>query len=169
MVLCLLFQTSCDQKKQITDISDEEISDEEQVSDWLAYGRTHNERRFGPMADINVSNVKNLKVDWYMDLPNDVGLVSTPFVAFPDVYCLLGTETVQKFIGTKEYYEHKETRFPKADFSIPVAENEAFLINDAELRNSIKERVKKISNLYYSGQPDFEDLLKRIKDNIDKL
>ena len=86
-----------------------------------------------------------------------------------DVYCLLGNAVVQKFIGTKEYFDHKEARFPPQDFAIPVAENEAFLINDVELRNSIKDRFKKTSNLYYNGQPDFEDLLKRIKDNIDKL
>lgn len=86
-----------------------------------------------------------------------------------DVYSLLGTEGVQNFIGTQEYYEHKETWFPKADFAIPVAKNEAFLVNNTELRNSIKERFKKTSTLYYSEQPDFEDLLKRIKDNIDKL
>lgn len=75
-----LFLSTCSEKKQDVIIDDAAISNEEQVSDWLAYGRTHNERRFGPLDDINVSNVKNLKVDWYMDLPNDVGLVSTPLV-----------------------------------------------------------------------------------------
>ena len=30
--------------------------------------------------DINTDNVSSLRVDWYMDLPNDVGLVSTPLV-----------------------------------------------------------------------------------------
>ncbi len=59
---------------------DEAIADEEQESDWLAYGRTHNERRFSPSKDIDTGNVSRLKVDWFLDLPNDVGLVSTPLV-----------------------------------------------------------------------------------------
>ncbi len=59
---------------------DEAIADEEQESDWLAYGRTHNERRFSPSKDIDTGNVSTLKVDWFLDLPNDVGLVSTPLV-----------------------------------------------------------------------------------------
>lgn len=71
---------SCSENEQPLEVNDEAISIEEQVSDWLAYGRTHNERRFGPQEDINVGNVQNLKVDWYMDLPGDVGLVSTPLV-----------------------------------------------------------------------------------------
>jgi len=59
---------------------DTAIADESQTENWLAYGRTHNERRFFPASDINDQNVTDLKVDWYLDLPNDVGLVSTPLV-----------------------------------------------------------------------------------------
>lgn len=75
----LLF-TSCkkDDPKPLYD--DKAIADEHQTSNWLAYGRTHNERRFSPSEDINTNNVASLKVDWFMDLPNDVGLVSTPLV-----------------------------------------------------------------------------------------
>ena len=59
---------------------DRAIADESNTSEWLAYGRTHSETRFSPLADINKENVGGLKVDWYLDLPNDVGLVSTPLV-----------------------------------------------------------------------------------------
>ncbi len=55
--------------------NDAAIADENQTENWLAYGRTHNERRFFPAADIHTGNVADLKVDWYLDLPNDVGLV----------------------------------------------------------------------------------------------
>lgn len=86
-----------------------------------------------------------------------------------DVYCLLDNDIVQEFIGTSEYEAHKKARFPKVDLEIPIAENEAFLISNAELRNSIKERFKKTSKLYYRGQPDFDVMLERIKDNLSKL
>lgn len=74
----LLF--SCVNKETTSKIDDKAIADEEQTEDWLAYGRTHNERRYSPAQDINTSNVSNLKVDWFLNLPNDVGLVSTPLV-----------------------------------------------------------------------------------------
>ena len=59
---------------------DAALADESRKAEWLAYGRTHNERRFSPSAQINTANVANLKVDWFLDLPDDVGLVSTPLV-----------------------------------------------------------------------------------------
>ncbi|MCG2580764.1 MAG: hypothetical protein KA296_07785, partial [Marinobacter sp.] len=34
-------------------ITDKELSDESNTTDWLAYGRTHSEQRFSPLKDIN--------------------------------------------------------------------------------------------------------------------
>ena len=79
-LICLFLITSCENENQSSTYGDAAIADEEQTSDWLAYGRTHNERRFSPATDINTENVSDLKVDWYLDLPDDVGLVSTPLV-----------------------------------------------------------------------------------------
>ncbi|MDH4107930.1 MAG: PQQ-dependent dehydrogenase, methanol/ethanol family [Gammaproteobacteria bacterium] len=65
---------------ELASIADAEIADEARTGDWLAYGRTHSEQRFSPLTDINRSTVSDLKVAWYLDLPQDVGLVSTPLV-----------------------------------------------------------------------------------------
>ena len=46
-----------------------------------AFGRTFSEQRFSPLTQINTANVARLKVDWFIDLPDDRGLVSTPLVA----------------------------------------------------------------------------------------
>ena len=77
---CLLLTvlTSC--KREEARYEDAAIADESQTMNWLAYGRTHNERRFYPSSDINETNVSDLKVDWFVELPNDVGMVSTPLV-----------------------------------------------------------------------------------------
>lgn len=48
---------------------------------WLAFGRTLSEQRFSPLRQIDATNVANLKVDWFMDLPDKSGLVSTPLVS----------------------------------------------------------------------------------------
>ena len=86
-----------------------------------------------------------------------------------DIYCLLENEEVQKFIGTQDYETHKQKRFPAADLIIPISENEAFLLTDPKLRAEYKKRYLDTAALYYKGQPEFKDLLNRIKDHINKL
>jgi len=86
-----------------------------------------------------------------------------------DVYCLLANEQVQAFIGTLEYEAHKQARFPKADLLVPLAENEAFLLNDAAIKSSFIKRYQATQALYYNGQPDFGTLLNRLKENLGRL
>jgi hypothetical protein len=86
-----------------------------------------------------------------------------------DVYSLLANKEVQAFIGTKEYNDHKKARFPNADLATPISQSEAFLLNDSALRGQFKKRYEATANLYYKGQPLFEELLARIKENIDRL
>jgi quinohemoprotein ethanol dehydrogenase len=67
-------------------VDDAAMSDELQGENWLAYGRTYSEQRFSPLDQINTSNVSDLSVDWYLDLPKDRGLVSTPLVVDGTLY-----------------------------------------------------------------------------------
>lgn len=86
-----------------------------------------------------------------------------------DVYSLLKNDTVKAFIGTEEYQKHKETRFPPIDYEIPIANNDAFLLNNPELRERFIERYKKTAKLYYKGQPHFNELLAEIGKWVEKL
>lgn len=86
-----------------------------------------------------------------------------------DVYSLLSNEQVLDFIGTKEYLEHKEKRFSKVDFDLPLKENEAFLLSHPELRKQFEKRFKQTAALYYKGQPEFEEMIKKIHEYIDRL
>jgi hypothetical protein len=86
-----------------------------------------------------------------------------------DVAKLLDDAQVRQFIGTDGYQAHKKVRFPQQDFIIPVAENEAFLLNDPKLRAQFKKRYERTSSLYYNGQPEFSDILDKIRENIHKL
>jgi quinohemoprotein ethanol dehydrogenase len=94
----LLFVVSCTSEKKEVKFNDKAIADESITSDWLAYGRTHNERRFSPIEDISESNVADLMVDWFIDLPNDVGLVSTPLVVDGILY-FTGTMNIIKAVN----------------------------------------------------------------------
>ena len=62
-------------------VDDAAIADVNNVAEWLTYGRNHNEQRFSPLDQINSENVHDLKLDWYLELPDAVGLVATPLVA----------------------------------------------------------------------------------------
>lgn len=86
-----------------------------------------------------------------------------------DIYSLLKDDSVKAFIGTDEYHEHKIARFPPKDYAIAIADNEAFLLNDPELREQFKERYKKTAALYYKGQPDFDEMLAEIGKWVEKL
>lgn len=86
-----------------------------------------------------------------------------------DIFSLLGNDEVKNFIGTEEYFEHKTERFPKVDLDIPIAENEAFLLNNKELRYRFIQRYKATATLYYNGQPDFEEMLTEISKWVEKL
>ena len=90
LYICLLLVAACGketaQESEVAIYDDEAIADESQTGNWLAYGRTHNERRFSPSDQIDSGNVADLKVDWFLDLPRDVGLVSTPLVVDGTLY-----------------------------------------------------------------------------------
>ena len=86
-----------------------------------------------------------------------------------DVYCLLGNEEVLKFIGTPEYEAHKQKRFPKADIEIPISANESFQLNVPEIRADFRKRYIETAALYYKGQPDFDEVLNRLKGYVDRL
>ena len=75
VVICAFF-VACAENNNPDDL----IADETNTVEWLAYGRTHSEERFSPLTDIDTVNVKKLQPDWYIDLPNDRSLVSTPLV-----------------------------------------------------------------------------------------
>jgi hypothetical protein len=86
-----------------------------------------------------------------------------------DVYSLLSNEEVLAFIGTKEYLDHKEKRFSKVDFDVPIKENEAFLLSNPELRKQFENRFRQTAALYYKGQPEFAEIIKKIHEHIDRL
>jgi hypothetical protein len=86
-----------------------------------------------------------------------------------DLYCLLESPLVQEFIGSQAYQDHKQKRFPQADFAIPIQENEAFLLSNPDIRQAFEKRYQSTSALYYKGQPPFEDILSRLKTFLAKL
>jgi hypothetical protein len=86
-----------------------------------------------------------------------------------DVYCLLGNPEIINFIGSPAYLSHKAARIKGADNGIPLTEHPALCLNDLEIRTSFNNRYLSTAKLYYNGQPDFEDVLARIKTYLPRL
>ena len=62
-------------------VNDASLTNDPTGANWLGFGRSYNEQRFSPLTQVNAENVSGLGVDWFLDLPDDRGLVSTPLVA----------------------------------------------------------------------------------------
>ena len=78
-----------------------------------------------------------------------------------DVYSLLQDPTVQAFVGTQGYLDHKAKRFPKVDNPV-IAENEAFVLSDTKTRATLQKAYAASSALYFRGQPAFDEILAEI-------
>jgi len=85
-----------------------------------------------------------------------------------DIYELLQRDDVQDFIGTEPYAKHKDDRFPNAD-NQNIAENQAFILNDADTRAQYADAYERSSALYYEGKPSFEEIMAEIETWIEEL
>ncbi len=92
--------SACAEPEPAVVIDDAMLANEDETEDWLAYGRTSNEQRFSPLTQVSASNVSELSVDWYVDLPNDRGLVSTPLVADGVMYFIGSLNVVRAVDAT---------------------------------------------------------------------
>jgi hypothetical protein len=85
-----------------------------------------------------------------------------------DVYCLLRQPSVQTFVGTAAYRQHKDEHFPKAD-NKNIRENPAFQLKDAETRVLYEHAYEASSALYYQGKPTFGEILATLNTWKDRL
>lgn len=85
-----------------------------------------------------------------------------------DLFQLLKETRVQNFIGTAEYFEHKENRFRGGDEK-DLTRNDAFIISSLETQNLYQESFEKTKSLYYRGQPKFSDMIAAFRPWLAKL
>jgi quinohemoprotein ethanol dehydrogenase len=77
-ILCLVFLAGC---------SSFERSDANRDSgQWTSYGRTYDEQRFSPLAQINDANVAGLGLEWYQDLSSRRGVEANPLFVDGVIY-----------------------------------------------------------------------------------
>lgn len=82
---------------------------------WLAHGRTYDEQRYSPLAQITPENVGELSVAWYFDTDSKRGLEATPIVVDGIMYTSGSWSTVQAFDAkTGEVLWEYDPMVPKA-------------------------------------------------------
>lgn len=60
-----------------------------EAGNWLTYGRTYNEQRFSPLDQVNDGNVSQLGLAWFVDLPTNQNVESTPLAIDGVLYLTL--------------------------------------------------------------------------------
>ncbi len=85
-----------------------------------------------------------------------------------DVFKLLEHDRVQRFIGSPEYLEHKRKRFRTGD-EMNLVRNEAFILSEPTIRKVFKAEYEKTQPLYSKGQPEFDDILERMRGYLEAL
>jgi hypothetical protein len=86
-----------------------------------------------------------------------------------DVYQLLQRKDIQHFIGSEEYNVHKKDWFPEIDLDVPLKEKDALLLGNPDIRSDFSRRFKASADLYYKGQPSFDEMITYIHGFLDKL
>jgi len=97
------------------------------------------------------------------------GSMPTNFMRhYYDLYCLLDCVEVQVFIGTKDYFAHKQARFPKTDEQ-DIGKNPAFALSDEDIRAKFETAYAKTAALYYREQPPLADIIARVQNEATRL
>lgn len=85
-----------------------------------------------------------------------------------DIAQLLEHPDVTTFIGTPKYHERKKHRFRKDD-NLIIAENEAFLLSDPEVREQYTLAYQATASLYFGELIPFDAILEKIQKHIGEL
>ena len=85
-----------------------------------------------------------------------------------DIAQLLDLDAVNNFIGTDKYESYKEERFRTRDIR-KISENEAFNFSDSETYKLYESAFSKSTDLYYSSQPTFDEIMNKIRSHIERL
>lgn len=64
---------------------------------WMSYGRTYDEQRYSPLAQINRETVGELKLAWYADIDTSRGQEATPLVVDGAIYVSTAWSHVKAF------------------------------------------------------------------------
>lgn len=77
-------------------------------------------------------------------------------------------DQVQGFIGTKAYKDYKAKKFKKGA-NLDLSSSEAFIMKNKANKEYFSNKFEEGKSLYYDDRPSFDEIIKRIADNIKRL
>ena len=80
-----------------------------------------------------------------------------------DVFYLLQDKSVQAFIGTPDYNNHKKVRFRQGDEQ-DLTRNQAFQMQDPEVLAFYSEQYEDKPTLYYKQKPGFDEIINKLRE-----
>jgi predicted nucleotidyltransferase component of viral defense system len=81
-----------------------------------------------------------------------------------DLYCLLELKEIKEFIEKPDYIKRKNERFPQKDSPDKLNTNPAFSLSDKADFDLFNSSYQVTSGLYFLGQPDFNLVMKKIRE-----
>lgn len=85
-----------------------------------------------------------------------------------DVYMLLKRADVKAFIGTDEYFSHKNKKFRKSEEK-NLSKNEAFIMSDSDVFNFYNKKHIENKPLHYEEMPSFNEIMDTIRKTSKQL
>jgi len=96
-IFSLFFLTACDQSEPVVPAAKPEqtaksagprldvdgariIAADQEPGNWLSHGRSYDEQRYSPLAQVNDTNAAELGLDWFYEFDTKRGLEATPIV-----------------------------------------------------------------------------------------
>ena len=73
------------------------IGADQDPANWMTYGRTYSEQRFGPLAQITADNVNLVGLAWYADFDINRGQEATPLIIDGVMYVSTAWSNVRAF------------------------------------------------------------------------
>ena len=84
-----------------------------------------------------------------------------------DIYKLIEQPQIKKFIGTKEYFEHKKERFKTLEMDL--TKTDAFTLSSNGVLEKFEKEYSRTRVIYYKDFPDLSEILRRIQGYLGKL
>lgn len=89
------------------------VAADSEPGNWMTHGRTYDEQRFSPLAQINAGNASELGLAWYYDLDTDRGQEATPIIVDGVMYVSTAWSKVKALdAGTGELVWAYDPRIP---------------------------------------------------------
>ncbi len=77
--------------------SDRLIKADSEPGSWMSHGRTYDEQRYSPLAQVNTENAAKLKLAWYAEIDTSRGQEATPIVVDGAMYITTAWSMVKAY------------------------------------------------------------------------